>query len=132
MTVIPSVLSKNGNCSYLLVVCYNVFNRRECDDHVLFNKNKSMIIAYPASSREVWYEIPDSVTVVSDWAFSECRKLTRITIPDSVYEIGEGAFYYCTSLTRAIIPEGTVKSRLYNAHNALYKSLTLKRNSRHE
>lgn len=84
-------------------------NRREGDDHVLFNKNKSMIIAYPASSREVWYEIPDSVTVVSDWAFSECRKLTRITIPDSVYEIGEGAFCNCEKLDEIEIPDSVVR-----------------------
>ena len=30
------------------------------------------------------------------------------------------------------IPEGTVKSRLYNAHKSLYKFLTLKRGSHHE
>ena len=84
-------------------------NRREGDDHVLFNKNKSVIIAYPAYSREVQYEIPDSVTIVSDWAFCECKKLTRITIPDSVYEIGEGAFCNCEKLDEIEIPDSVVR-----------------------
>ncbi len=80
-------------------------NKREGSDHVLFNKNKSVIIAYPASSREVQYDIPDSVTIVSDWAFCECKKLNRITIPDSVHEIGEGAFCNCALLDEVEIPD---------------------------
>ena len=84
-------------------------NKREGTDHVLFNKNKSTIIAYPASSREVQYDIPDSVTIVSDWAFSECKKLNRITIPDSVHEIGEGAFCNCVLLDEVEIPDSVTK-----------------------
>ncbi len=80
-------------------------NKREGNDHVLFNKNKSVIIAYPASSREVQYDIPDSVMVISDWAFCECKKLNRITIPDSVHEIGEGAFCNCALLDEVEIPD---------------------------
>ena len=83
-------------------------NKREGSDHVLFNKNKSKLIAYPASSREVQYDIPDSVTIVSEWAFSECKKLNRITIPDSVQEIGEGAFCNCVLLDEIEIPDSVV------------------------
>ncbi len=84
-------------------------NKREGNDHVLFNKNKSVIIAYPASSREVQYDVPDSVTVISDWAFCECKKLNRITIPDSVHEIGEGAFCNCALLDEVEIPDSVEK-----------------------
>ena len=80
-------------------------NKRDGNDHVLFNKNKSVIIAYPASSREVQYDIPDSVTTISDWTFSECNKLNRISIPDSVNEIGEGAFCNCKLLDELIVPD---------------------------
>lgn len=84
-------------------------NKRDGSDHVLFNKNKSVIIAYPAASREVQYDIPDSVTTVSDWTFSECCKLNRISIPDSVSEIGEGAFCNCKLLDELIIPDSVDK-----------------------
>lgn len=80
-------------------------NKRDGSDHVLFNKNKSMIIAYPAASREVQYDIPDSVTTISDWTFSECNKLNRISIPDSVNEIGEGAFCNCKLLDELVVPD---------------------------
>ncbi len=84
-------------------------NKRDGSDHVLFNKNKSVLIAYPAASREVQYDIPDSVTVISDWAFCECKKLNRITVPDSVNEIGEGAFCNCMLLDELEIPDSVVK-----------------------
>lgn len=84
-------------------------NKRDGSDYVLFNKNKSAIIAYPASSREVQYDIPDSVTVVSDWAFCDSKKLNRITMPDSVNEIGEGAFCNCTLLDEIEIPDSVIK-----------------------
>lgn len=84
-------------------------NKRDGSDHVLFNKNKSILIAYPANSREVQYDIPDSVTVISDWAFCDSKKLTRITMPDSVIEIGEGAFCNCLHLDEIEIPDSVIK-----------------------
>lgn len=84
-------------------------NKHDGKDYVLFNKNKSIIIAYPASSREVQYDIPDSVVTISDWAFSECKKLNRVTIPDSVNEIGEGAFSNCVLLDEVEIPDSVEK-----------------------
>ncbi len=84
-------------------------NKRDGSDHVLFNKNKSILIAYPANSREVQYDIPDSVTVISDWAFCDSKKLTRITMPDSVIEIGEGAFCNCSHLDEIEIPDSVTK-----------------------
>lgn len=84
-------------------------NKRDGNDYVLFNKNKSVLIAYPANSREVQYDIPDSVTVISDWAFCDSKKLNRITMPDSVNEIGEGAFCNCTLLDEIEIPDSVTK-----------------------
>lgn len=74
-------------------------------DDVLFNKNKSRLICYPPEKDNYEYVIPDSVTVISHWAFCGCGKLSKITIPDSVYEIGEGAFFKCTGLKRLVIPD---------------------------
>ena len=84
-------------------------NKRDGSDYVLFNKNKSKLIAYPAASREVQYDIPDSVTEVSDWAFCDSKKLNRITMPDSVNEIGEGAFCNCILLDEIEIPDSVTK-----------------------
>ena len=48
--------------------------------------------------------IPNSVTSIGDYAFSQCYGLTSIEIPNSVTSIGEGAFESCTSLTSIEIP----------------------------
>ncbi len=83
--------------------------RRDGNDHVLFNKNKSVLIAYPANSALVEYEIPDSVVSVCEWAFCESRELSRITIPDSVQEINEGAFSNCQKLNLVTVPDSVTK-----------------------
>ncbi|MDY2592284.1 MAG: leucine-rich repeat domain-containing protein, partial [Sodaliphilus sp.] len=44
--------------------------------------------------------IPNSVTSIGDYAFSDCTGLTSITIGNSVTEIGECAFGKCSGLTR--------------------------------
>ena len=50
-------------------------------------------------------EIPDSVSVIDGYAFSNCYGLTTVTIPDSVTSIEVCAFSSCTSLTNVIIPD---------------------------
>lgn len=77
-------------------------------DNVLFNKNKSTLIGYAARKGTDVYEIPDSVTVINDWAFCNAP-LKKIIIPDSVCNIGEGAFYSCTELEEIDIPDSVTK-----------------------
>ena len=73
-------------------------------DGVLFNKDKSKLITYPAEKANNTYEIPNSVTSIGDYAFYECTSLTSITIPNSVTSIGDYAFLNCRSLTSVTIP----------------------------
>ncbi len=49
--------------------------------------------------------IPNSVSSIGNYAFSNCTSLTSVTIPDSVTSIGNSAFYKCTSLTSVTIPD---------------------------
>ena len=49
--------------------------------------------------------IPDSVTSIGNYAFSNCTGLTSVTIGNSVTSIGYGAFYDCASLTSITIPD---------------------------
>ncbi len=47
-------------------------------------------------------EIPNSVTSIGHYAFSQCSGLTSITIPENVTSIGDLAFTGCTGLTEPI------------------------------
>ena len=79
------------------------------DNGILFNKNKSELICYPAGKTDESYAVPDGVTSIGNGAFEECTGLTSITIPDSVTSIGIYAFYNCSGLTSITIP-GSVTS----------------------
>ena len=70
--------------------------------HVLFNKDKSTLIAYRA--KDTNYTIPDSVTNIGSCAFRGCKSLTSIIIPNSVTNIELGAFKSCKYLTSINIP----------------------------
>ena len=48
--------------------------------------------------------IPNSVTIIGDWAFYNCYSLTSINIPNSVTTIGNSVFKDCISLTSITIP----------------------------
>ena len=102
--IIPnSVVTIIGNPFYFWYG--NLYNESKAfiyEDHVLFNKNKTTLIAYIA--REKNYTIPNSVTTIGEGAFNGCHFLTSIKIPNSVTTIGEGAFNGCYSLTNINIP----------------------------
>ncbi len=74
----------------------NLYNESKAfiyEDHVLFNKNKTILIAYRA--KETNYTIPNSVTTIGEGAFRDCDSLTSINIPNSVTTIEDRAFYGC-------------------------------------
>ena len=48
--------------------------------------------------------IPNSVTSIGEFAFSDCSGLTSVAIPNSVTSIGESAFASCSGLTSVTIP----------------------------
>jgi hypothetical protein len=76
---------------------------------VLFSKDKTVLIQFPAGKTGS-YIIPDSVTSIIDYAFSNCN-ITSVTIPDSVKSIGYNIFAFCKKLTDIIVdPNNTVYS----------------------
>ena len=73
-------------------------------DGVLFNKNFSVLIGYPSLKTDENYEIPDSVEIICDYAFSNCYNLKKIEIPESVTTIGKSAFERCLCLETIKLP----------------------------
>ncbi|WP_026909785.1 leucine-rich repeat protein [Patulibacter minatonensis] len=73
-------------------------------DGVLFNKNRSVLVAYPSMREASEYEVPDSVTVINHWAFCQADLLHSVAIPDSVEVVGEGAFFSAEKLESVVLP----------------------------
>jgi hypothetical protein len=74
-------------------------------DGVLFNKDKTTLVAYPVAKNGS-YSIPSTVTTIGYYAFFYCNSLTSITIPDSVTTIDVAAFANCSALTSITIGNG--------------------------
>ena len=77
----------------------------EIVDGVLFNKKEHKLIAYPAGSAASFYAVPEGVTTIGMFAFSEAFNLTGISLPGSLTTIEAFAFSD-TGLTAVEIPEG--------------------------
>lgn len=91
-------------CSNLKNIIVDSNNTNYCSvDGVLFDKNKTAILCCPGG-KSGEYTILDNVTSIGNYAFGECRKITKIYIPDTVSKIGNSAFNYCQSLTSINIP----------------------------
>lgn len=71
---------------------------------VLFNKDKTELIAYPNAKSDI-YSIPDGVTSIKSYAFYTCEDLVSISIPNSVVSINSHSFYGCKGLTSVEIPK---------------------------
>ena len=119
-----------SNCSSLTAITVDKENVNYCsEDGVLFDKDKTELIQYPASKSNSKYiipnstdslgdyafygcmfltdiTIPNSVTLIGDNVFSSCSKLANVTISDNVTSIGRSTFSNCVSLTSVIIPNG--------------------------
>ncbi len=83
-----------ARCGKLASINVSDNNSKYCSiNGVLFNKNKTVLMQYPANKTLTSYVVPDSVKTIDDYAFLNSTKLTSITIPDSVKNIGYQTFF---------------------------------------
>ncbi len=58
--------------------------------------------------------IPEGVTQIPEYAFSNCRNITSIILPDSVTSIGKFAFNGCRGMTSITIPDSVTTINGYS------------------
>lgn len=88
----------------------NMNNSFTMSDSILYNKDKTTILLYPAKSHadDKDFSIPDCVTTIGYGAFSGCAHLKNIILPQSLIKIDGCAFFGCSSLTKMHVPDSVL------------------------
>ncbi len=96
-------------CSLLTSINVDENNPKYCSkDGIVFSKDKTMLVYYPAGKKNSSYFIPDSVTSIGSYAFDGCGALKTVTFNENsqLNTIRRYAFYGCSTLTSITIPDG--------------------------
>ena len=109
VTIPASVTSLGANpfstCSGLTEIKVAAENKNYSSaDGVLFNKNKTTLLAYPAGKTAASYSVPGSVKNIGDHSFENNKSIKNVTIPSAVSYIGASAFNGCSALESAPLP----------------------------
>jgi hypothetical protein len=103
---------------YAFGVCYSLTNITvdplnsvfSSVDGVLFDKNQTTLIQYPGG-KPGSYVVPNTVTSIVAFAFSDSPNLTSVTLPKSLASFEDASFGDCGSLTNITVdPLNTVYS----------------------
>ena len=72
-------------------------------DNVLFDKNMTQIICYPAKKSGSSYEMPDSVESINKNAFSKCCFLESVDLSENLKKLSAFSFVSCEKLNDIFI-----------------------------
>ena len=130
---LPSVFSGCTSLTEVVVDEDNPYFTSE--DGVLFDKNKTTILFYPARKSGYSYVLPESLTTIPDGIFKGNQNLETITIGKNVSYIGVGAFQDAEELEEIIFTEGdngaaTLEIGAYAFANSNYNSMRIELPSR--
>ncbi len=99
-----------SDCAELKEIRVSDGNTAYCSaEGVLFSKDMTLLVRYPAGKETDSYTVPDGVTALGPYAFQDCVSLTEVLLPASVNALGSNAFDSCTGLTAIAVPEGVTK-----------------------
>ena len=74
-------------------------------DGIVYSKDKTTLVHYPAAKSGTFYAVPDHVTAIGRCAFDHNQNLQSISLPETVLQIGDSAFWRCQSLIDLTIPK---------------------------
>ena len=74
-----------------------------------------MSVLYEVSENREEFHVPETVTTIESYAFSQLRYLTKVILPESVKTIRQNAFDSCQNVTDLVIPASVTSI----GHNAL-------------
>lgn len=94
---------KSCGCNYTLEQARYLVSGKVTAVQPDFSIRAGMLEKYNGES--VTADIPTSVTIIGDDAFSDCPGLLNVAIPSTVYKIGNNAFSGCLGLKNITLPD---------------------------
>ena len=82
-------------------------------DGVLFNKDTTTLIGYPAGATRELYTVPASVKTAGDGAFLNSKYLKKIVLPDNIETLGYSLFASSKSLEEVTLPSSIKELSIY-------------------
>ena len=92
---------------------------------VLFNKNKTELIAYPIAKTGTSYTIPSTVKTIGENAFYQNKNLSSVTIPNSVTQIERGAFAEASKLSTVSLGNSVTSIEEYAFNKTAIQEITI-------
>ena len=91
-----------GYCASLTTISVNPQNTSFASlNGVVFDRNQTSLVAYPAGAPASIYVVPNTVTNIEAESFEGSANLTSVIVPPGVANVGELAFVDCINLTGA-------------------------------
>ena len=78
-------------------------------DGVLYSKDGTTLIRYPQGKKDKSFTVPEGVSVIGSYAFSDNPYIENVTLPDSVISIKAIAFGDCVGLKKINIPSSVTE-----------------------
>lgn len=78
-------------------------------DGILYNKDMTMLVAYPQAAPATSFTIPGSITSLYDYCMHNCDNLTEVNIPESVTYFGMNIFSGSDNIESIDVPDGVTK-----------------------
>lgn len=97
-----------SNCTSLEKITVNSDNASFTSDEsdVLYNKDKTELLVYPAANTASIYTVAENVKTIADSTFAGSKNVKTIVITDGVTTIGANAFLGGRSLESVVIGKG--------------------------
>jgi len=93
-----------SSCSKLQEIIVDSENEYfSSSDGVLYSKDQSKLITYPAGKTNTSFLIPDQVTIIDTYSFIDCENLNEVSIPKGITSFGWAVFSGCKNLKSVII-----------------------------
>ena len=74
------------------------------EDGVVFNKDKTRLILYPAGRKDSVYVVPSTVKEIAPNAFNKPDSLTSLILPDGLKTIDQNLLYECSFIKKLRLP----------------------------